>query len=305
MSFVGKSPKFESVIYKDQAAGSVPNPAAGSHKLINRNGALVVRNSGGSESTIPFQSAVDAKQDDVITTRGDIVYGNASGNAARLGLGPNGQVLGSNGTDLVWTTSGSGDVLGPATSTDNTIARFNGTNNKTIQGSGVSIDDSNNIDNVTSLDLASNLKLNSDDTITGCASISFHGGGNTLNYYKTNTHSTTWTYDGGTGTSSSVTMRFTRIGNIVSCTVKNSAIASVTSGSPTSYSIDSAFPAEYRPAQTTQFVMRAQNNGTRYVAVAQITASGGMTIFPTISGGNFSGLSGYPDPFVIPSWSVD
>ena len=40
---------------------------------------------------------------------------------------------------------GSGDVLGPATSTDHTIARFNGTDNKTIQGSLVSIDDSGSV----------------------------------------------------------------------------------------------------------------------------------------------------------------
>lgn len=40
---------------------------------------------------------------------------------------------------------GSGDVTGPASSTDNAITRFNGTGGKTIQNSGVTIDDSNNI----------------------------------------------------------------------------------------------------------------------------------------------------------------
>lgn len=41
--------------------------------------------------------------------------------------------------------SGSGDVTGPASSTDNAIARFNGTGGKTIQNSLVTIDDSDNI----------------------------------------------------------------------------------------------------------------------------------------------------------------
>lgn len=40
---------------------------------------------------------------------------------------------------------GGGDVLGPATSADNTIARFNGTNNKTIQDSLATVDDSGGI----------------------------------------------------------------------------------------------------------------------------------------------------------------
>jgi hypothetical protein len=44
------------------------------------------------------------------------------------------------------TPSGSGDVTGPGSSTDNAIVRFNGTGGKTLQNtSGVTIDDSNNI----------------------------------------------------------------------------------------------------------------------------------------------------------------
>lgn len=40
---------------------------------------------------------------------------------------------------------GSGDVVGPASSTDNAIPRYDGTTGKLLQGSGVTIDDSNNI----------------------------------------------------------------------------------------------------------------------------------------------------------------
>lgn len=41
--------------------------------------------------------------------------------------------------------SGSGDVVGPASSTDNAIARFDSTTGKLLQNSGVTIDDSNNV----------------------------------------------------------------------------------------------------------------------------------------------------------------
>ena len=41
--------------------------------------------------------------------------------------------------------SGGGDVTGPATSTDNAVARFDGTGGTTLQNSGVTIDDSDNI----------------------------------------------------------------------------------------------------------------------------------------------------------------
>src|SRR3989344_4871 len=50
----------------------------------------------------------------------------------------------STGT-LSWETAGAGDVVGPASSTDNAIVRFDSTTGKLIQNSGVTIDDSNNL----------------------------------------------------------------------------------------------------------------------------------------------------------------
>jgi hypothetical protein len=62
------------------------------------------------------------------------------------------RVVGANASgDLVITTAGSGDVVGPGSATDNAIARFNGTGGKTIQNSSVIIDDSNNITGVVNL----------------------------------------------------------------------------------------------------------------------------------------------------------
>jgi|GEM_PF-3245859 len=48
-------------------------------------------------------------------------------------------------------TAPAGDVVGPASSTDNAIARFDGTTGKLIQNSGVLIDDSDNVTGVTSM----------------------------------------------------------------------------------------------------------------------------------------------------------
>ena len=42
--------------------------------------------------------------------------------------------------------AGSGDVQGPASSTDNALARFDGTNGKIIQNSSATLDDSGNLD---------------------------------------------------------------------------------------------------------------------------------------------------------------
>lgn len=49
--------------------------------------------------------------------------------------------------DGTWATpaGGSGDVVGPASATDNAVARFDSTTGKLIQNSGVIIDDSNNV----------------------------------------------------------------------------------------------------------------------------------------------------------------
>lgn len=49
MAYVGKNPKFDGLILTDLVAATPGNPAAGSSKLINRNGSLYIRNSAGSE----------------------------------------------------------------------------------------------------------------------------------------------------------------------------------------------------------------------------------------------------------------
>ena len=82
-------------------------------------------------------------------TAGAVAYG--SGTAyAFTAAGTSGQVLTSNGASApTWTSVG--NVAGPASSTDNAIARFDGTTGKIIQNSGVIVSDTNDVSGVLSL----------------------------------------------------------------------------------------------------------------------------------------------------------
>ena len=84
---------------------------------------------------------------------GDILYVSATPGSIATSAGTNSRKIGFavSATKIMFIPedsipgSGAGDVIGPASSTDNTIARFNGTDNKTIQGSLVTIDDSGSV----------------------------------------------------------------------------------------------------------------------------------------------------------------
>lgn len=84
------------------------------------------------------------------TANGVIIGGTASDSAFQVvGPGTAGQVLTSNGPSDPPTMqdngSGSGDVVGPASATDNAICRYDGTTGKLIKNSSVTIDNSGNL----------------------------------------------------------------------------------------------------------------------------------------------------------------
>jgi hypothetical protein len=89
----------------------------------------------------------------VITTQGDIIRGDSSGADERLALGTSGYVLTSDGTDAAWAAPTVGDVVGPASATDNAIVRYDSTTGKLIQNSGVIIDDTDNISGAVNITL--------------------------------------------------------------------------------------------------------------------------------------------------------
>lgn len=63
--------------------------------------------------------------------------------------------------DSTWVTvSGAGDVVGPASATDNAVARYDGTTGKLIQDSGVIVSDSNNVTGIADLTMSGALTVN-------------------------------------------------------------------------------------------------------------------------------------------------
>ena len=83
-------------------------------------------------------------------TAGAVAYGTGTAYAFSL-AGTAGQVLISGGAGTpIWADYGAGDVVGPASATDNAIARFNLTTGKLIQNSVVTIDDTGNTSGILS-----------------------------------------------------------------------------------------------------------------------------------------------------------
>lgn len=83
--------------------------------------------------------------DSIWDAKGDLAVGTGANTASRLAVGTNGQVLtadSAEATGMKWTTvSGTGDVVWPASSTDNAVARFDSTTWKLLQNSAVTIAD--------------------------------------------------------------------------------------------------------------------------------------------------------------------
>jgi hypothetical protein len=77
------------------------------------------------------------------------------------------------------TGGGSGDVVGPASSTDNTIVRFDLTTGKLIQNSGVTIDDSNNVT------IPGDISVNGGDITTTAATTNLVNAATTINLGST------------------------------------------------------------------------------------------------------------------------
>jgi hypothetical protein len=100
-------------------------------------GVLPIANGGTNATATPIAGAV--------------AYGTGTAYAFTA-AGSAGQVLTSAGAGVpIWTTNAGGDVTGPASSTDNAVARFDSTTGKLIQNSTVIIDDTGATTGVTTL----------------------------------------------------------------------------------------------------------------------------------------------------------
>ena len=102
----------------------------------------------------------------VNTSTGGVGLPEQTGNA--------GKYLYTDGTNLSWATGGgggggTGDVTGPASATDNAVARFDSTTGKLIQNSVVTISDTGAVTGVSSLGVADYIDFNTSPTVTNAA----------------------------------------------------------------------------------------------------------------------------------------
>lgn len=102
MAYTSKNPKFDSTIFTDIGAGTPTNPAAGSHKLIDRSGTLFLRDSTGTEVSFGNTPATATTYG---TVKGGVVPGQVSGSAVAAGY--IGEILSTASVDNVTLSVGS------------------------------------------------------------------------------------------------------------------------------------------------------------------------------------------------------
>lgn len=128
----------------------------------------------------------------VQTANGVAIGAGTSAPFAWTGVGSAGQVLTSNGAGLnpTFQTNMSGDVVGPASATDEAIARYDGTTGKLIQNSVPTIDNTGNV-SITAAVSGANLSLTLNNTSNTASSQAFQnivvGGGTAADPFTTYT----------------------------------------------------------------------------------------------------------------------
>lgn len=114
------------------------------------------------------------------------------------------------------------------------------------------------------------------------------GGKTVLSYYREDTQATTFTANGG-GTSGSVSIQITRIGNLVTLTIPTASAASSAGGSA-SFDSNTALPAFARPSTDKAVVAQILNNATNNSGVILISTAGALLV-RTVTEANFTPLN--------------
>jgi hypothetical protein len=153
------------------------------------------------------------------TTQGTILYRNAT-SWTTLSPGTSGQLLKTNGAgaDPSWTSGSTGDVVGPVSSTNNGIPRYNGTTGKLIQASTASIADSGALTLIAGLVLGVTTTAANYTVLAADSSVIYTGAGShtiTLVSASTNNGRVIMLKNNGTG---AVTIDATGLGQLVPST---------------------------------------------------------------------------------------
>lgn len=139
-----------------------------------------VRSTDSSNTANWMEGVVTAYGGATLTFTSDLSSGSGTISSWNINLAGERGATGATGA-----TGPAGSMGGPGSSTDNAVARFDGTGGTVVQNSGVIIDDSNNVSGVAALTTSGNIELGhaSDTTIsrTGAGAIAVEGVGVALN----------------------------------------------------------------------------------------------------------------------------
>jgi hypothetical protein len=114
--------------------------------LQGTGGRLTVTQGVGTTTFDVDNTLMDTKVDkSTLSAKGSLISATGAATPANLPVGTNGQILRANSatsTGLEWATdTGTGDVVGPASATDNALVRFDTTTGKLVQNSNVTLSD--------------------------------------------------------------------------------------------------------------------------------------------------------------------
>jgi hypothetical protein len=217
---------------------------------------------------------------------GSVPYQSGSGATTFLSAGTNGQVLTLAAGVPTWSTvSGTGDVVGPSSATNNAIAIYNGTTGKLIQNSGATISAgvitaSGFSGNATS---ATNIAGGATGSLpyqSGTGATTFLAAGSNGQVLTLSGGVPTWAAVGGTGTVTNVSaLTLGTSGTDLSSTVANSTTTPViTLNVPTASATNRGVLSA---ADWTTFNNKGNGTVTSVTGTAPVVSSGGTT--PAIS----------------------